>query len=169
MLAQADAIPIIHDAIVLRPGGRQCKPAVGKPRKTPYYHAVLLLTERTCHDLLSSFDCLSRSSSGRNAGHLPHLRLGWRPGRRPADQVGQRPTWKVGTASARITPDSPLWMAGYAGRDRPAEGKLHDLWVKVLILEAPNGRRAVMITNDVCGFSRQLRGHLCRPESSQPP
>ena len=120
MLAQADAIPIIHDAIVLRPGGRQCKPAVGKPRKTPYYHAVLLLTERTCHDLLSSFDCLSRSSSGRNAGHLPHLRLGWRPGRalRTKSAKGRH------GRSAPLRPGSRLtrlsgWRATPAATARP--------------------------------------------------
>jgi hypothetical protein len=71
------------------------------------------------------------------------------------------PTWKVGTASVRITPDKPLWMAGYGSRDHPAESKLHDLWVKVLALEAPGGHRAVLITSDVCGFSRVSYEAIC--------
>jgi neutral ceramidase len=28
--------------------------------------------------------------------------------------------WKLGTAQAKITPQEPLWLAGYGGRDRPA-------------------------------------------------
>ncbi len=64
------------------------------------------------------------------------------------------PAWKVGVAAIKITPDKPLWMAGYGGRDHPAQEKLHDLWVKVLALESPDGQRAALVTSDVCGFSR---------------
>ena len=35
--------------------------------------------------------------------------------------------WKAGVAKAVITPEQPLWMAGYGNRDHPAEGKVHDL------------------------------------------
>ena len=38
--------------------------------------------------------------------------------------------WKVGVAKVNITPENPMWMAGYASRDRPAQGKLTDLWAK---------------------------------------
>src|SRR5688572_410894 len=41
-------------------------------------------------------------------------------------------TWKAGVATVVITPDGPMWMAGYAARDKPAEGKLHDLKAKAL-------------------------------------
>jgi len=58
------------------------------------------------------------------------------------------PSWKTGIAKAKITPEKPVWMAGYAGRDHPAEGVLHDLWAKALALEAPDGHRAVIITSD---------------------
>jgi hypothetical protein len=40
--------------------------------------------------------------------------------------------WKSGVATAIITPETNLWMAGYANRDRPAEGVLQDLKVKAL-------------------------------------
>ena len=40
-----------------------------------------------------------------------------------------------------ITPDEPLWMAGYANRNKPCETKRHDLWVKALALEDPAGSR----------------------------
>jgi hypothetical protein len=44
------------------------------------------------------------------------------------------PAWKAGIAKAKITPEKPVWMAGYGSRDHPAEGLLHDLWVKALAL-----------------------------------
>ncbi|MDO9066371.1 MAG: hypothetical protein Q7U96_04735, partial [Chloroflexota bacterium] len=46
--------------------------------------------------------------------------------------VAAEPGWKAGLAKAVITPDKPLWMAGYGGRTAPAEGKQHDLWIRVL-------------------------------------
>jgi neutral ceramidase len=61
-------------------------------------------------------------------------------------------SWKAGIAKAKITPEKPVWMAGYAGRDHPAEGVLHDLWVKALALEAPDGHRAVLLTSDIVNF-----------------
>jgi neutral ceramidase len=79
----------------------------------------------------------------------------------PGLLAAQQPTWKAGTARAKITPKEPLWMAGYAGRDHPAEGTLHDLWVKVLALEDAQGHRAVVITSDVCGFSKTSYEAIC--------
>ncbi len=62
--------------------------------------------------------------------------------------------WKAGVARGSITPREPMWMAGYAARNHPAEGKLHDLWIKVLALEDAAGRLAVIVTSDLCGFSK---------------
>jgi len=70
--------------------------------------------------------------------------------------------WKVGLAKAKITPEEPLWMAGYAARTRPAEGTLHDLWIKVLALEAPGGGRAVVVTGDLLGFPHDMAEHVCK-------
>ncbi len=50
-------------------------------------------------------------------------------------------------------------MAGYAARDRPSEGALHDLWAKVLVLQDPVGRKAVLVTLDVCGIDRRAVPH----------
>lgn len=38
--------------------------------------------------------------------------------------------WKVGVASAKITPEQRLHMAGYTGRKKPAEGTEQDLIAK---------------------------------------
>ncbi|HBN76169.1 MAG TPA: hypothetical protein DD473_10185 [Planctomycetaceae bacterium] len=64
--------------------------------------------------------------------------------------------WKAGVGRVVITPEQPIWMSGYAGRDKPAEGKLHDLWVKAIALESGSGKRAVLISLDLVGISRQV-------------
>lgn len=79
----------------------------------------------------------------------------------PGPLVAQQRIWKAGTSRAKITPQQPLWMAGYGGRDHPAEGTLHDIWIKVLALEAADGRRGVVITSDVCGFSKITYETIC--------
>jgi neutral ceramidase len=66
------------------------------------------------------------------------------------------PGWKAGVATQVITPSQPQWMAGYAGRNKPAEGKLHDLYVKALALEDPRGQRLVLLTADLVGIPRHL-------------
>ena len=35
--------------------------------------------------------------------------------------------WKAGRAAVIITPEEPVWMAGYGSRTKPSEGKIHDL------------------------------------------
>ncbi|HEV3117833.1 MAG TPA: hypothetical protein VGY58_12320, partial [Gemmataceae bacterium] len=47
-------------------------------------------------------------------------------------------------------------MAGYGNRNRPAEGKLQDLHIKVLALEDPAGRKLVLMTSDLVGVPREL-------------
>src|SRR4051812_29107939 len=64
--------------------------------------------------------------------------------------------WKAGTARVAITPKEPMWMAGYGSRNKPSEGAVHDLWAKALVLEDPSGRKAALVTLDVCGISRPL-------------
>jgi hypothetical protein len=70
--------------------------------------------------------------------------------------------WRAGVAKGKITPEQPIWMSGYASRDRPAEGTLHDLWAKALWLEDGEGNGAVLITADVCGIDRELSQRVCR-------
>ena len=49
-----------------------------------------------------------------------------------------------------------MWMSGYGARNKPADGKLHDLWAKALVLEDSSGGRAVLVTLDLCGIDREL-------------
>jgi hypothetical protein len=68
----------------------------------------------------------------------------------------EAPTWKAGVAVQVITPAGPMWAAGYASRNKPSEGKEHDLYVKALALEGPAGNRAVVLTADLIGIPRSL-------------
>jgi hypothetical protein len=65
-------------------------------------------------------------------------------------------SWKAGTATIEITPTVPIWMAGYAARVKPAEGTELPLFAKALALEDEQGRRAVMVTTDLLGFSARF-------------
>lgn len=71
------------------------------------------------------------------------------------------PVWKVGIAQAKITPEKPLWLAGYAARDRPAEGTLHELWIKVLVLQSTDGGRAVFVASDLLGWPKDMSERVC--------
>ena len=65
-------------------------------------------------------------------------------------------SWQAGAARVVITPKQSLWMAGYAARDHPSEGTLHDLWAKALALRDPEGHTALLVTLDLCGIDRGL-------------
>jgi hypothetical protein len=76
-------------------------------------------------------------------------------------------TWKAGAASVVITPDAPMWMAGYAARDKPAQGKLQDLKAKALALEAPDGEKAVFVAMDLVGIPRDVSTAVCEGIASK--
>jgi neutral ceramidase len=68
--------------------------------------------------------------------------------------------WKAGVARTNITPTEPLWLSGYASRTNAADGKVTDLWVKVLALEDVNGHRAIILTSDLLGIPRGIYDHV---------
>jgi neutral ceramidase len=68
--------------------------------------------------------------------------------------------WKAGVAKVIVTPEESMWMAGYASRNKPSEGKVHDLFAKALAIEDPAGNRVVMVTTDLIGIPRELREWL---------
>ena len=68
--------------------------------------------------------------------------------------------WKAGVARTVVTPDQPLWMAGYAGRKAPAESKSQDLYAKALAIEDANGTRLIFLTMDLISVPRPLRDSL---------
>jgi len=74
--------------------------------------------------------------------------------------VNAQSQWKAGVARAKITPTTAMWMAGYAVRDHEAEGAMHDLWAKALVLEDAEGKRAVMVSTDLLGFPKALSDRI---------
>lgn len=69
--------------------------------------------------------------------------------------------WQAAVATADITPKQLMWMSGYASRNTPAEGTLHPLWAKALVLEDGEGGRAVLVTLDLVGIGRELSVEVC--------
>ena len=67
--------------------------------------------------------------------------------------------WSVGFARAAITPEKAMWMAGYAARDHRAEGRVHELFVRVCAIGEP---AAVLITLDLIGIDRETSQRICR-------
>jgi hypothetical protein len=61
--------------------------------------------------------------------------------------------WKAGLAKIAVTPRRSLWMAGFGARKKPSEGTLQELYAKALALEDQSGKRAVLLSSDLVGFS----------------
>ncbi len=70
----------------------------------------------------------------------------------PSAQAGYR----AGVGRADITPQGPIWMAGYGNRNKPSEGVEQPLKAKVLTLQHDEDPPLVLITADIIGFSREL-------------
>ena len=70
--------------------------------------------------------------------------------------LGLAGEWRVGIARTDITPAKLLWMRGYSARKHPAEGTLHPLWAKALVIEDRHRGRAVIVTADLVGIYRPM-------------
>jgi hypothetical protein len=68
--------------------------------------------------------------------------------------VAQPASLEVGIAVRDITPKLPIRLAGYAGRNRPADRVDHPLLVQALALKNPDGERFVLVALDNCEVSR---------------
>jgi neutral ceramidase len=84
-----------------------------------------------------------------------------------ADSQSAEKTWQAGVARVNVTPTKSMWLSGYGARDRPAEGKLTDLWAKALVLVDPDGKKAVLVTMDLIGIDRALSQRVCGAISKQ--
>lgn len=69
--------------------------------------------------------------------------------------------WQAGVARCVITPPEPMWMSGYASRDKPAQGKIHDLHAKAVVLQDPDGKQVVLVTLDLVGIDRGTSQQIC--------
>jgi neutral ceramidase len=64
--------------------------------------------------------------------------------------------FRAGAARIKITPDTPIWLSGYASRTHPSEGVLQDLWAKALVLDDGKDGRVVIVTIDLIGMPRSI-------------
>src|SRR3954468_12897142 len=85
----------------------------------------------------------------------PALLVGLLVAQSPARADDAAP-FRAGVAAKVITPTETLWMAGYANRTKPAEGKEHDLYVKALALTDADGTTLVLVTSDLIGLPREF-------------
>jgi len=69
--------------------------------------------------------------------------------------------WKMGVASAKITPERPVPMAGYAGRTKPFDLVEADIYAKAIAFEDAEGHRAVLVTSDLIGFTAAVAEGIC--------
>lgn len=78
-----------------------------------------------------------------------------------ASSVSAVDSWQAGVVTKIITPPQFMWMSGYASRDKPAQGKIHDLYAKALMLQDPAGRSCVIVTLDLVGIDRKTSQSIC--------
>ncbi|HWB52981.1 MAG TPA: neutral/alkaline non-lysosomal ceramidase N-terminal domain-containing protein [Tepidisphaeraceae bacterium] len=64
--------------------------------------------------------------------------------------------WNAGIASTIITPDESMWLAGYAKRTKPSQGKATELFTKALALEDAVGNRLVIVNADLIAMPREI-------------
>lgn len=69
-------------------------------------------------------------------------------------------TWKAGLAKIVITPERQMFASGYASRDHASQGKIHDLFARVCVLEDWKGYRACFISLDLIGIPKPMATRL---------
>jgi hypothetical protein len=78
-----------------------------------------------------------------------------------SESKAAEPEWKVGLAQVKITPERPVFLAGYASRNKPFERVESELYAKALALEDQQGHRVVLVTSDLIGFSAAVSEPIC--------
>jgi hypothetical protein len=79
----------------------------------------------------------------------------------PAVVHAGAPEWKAGLAKVKVTPEQPVFMSGYASRNKPYEKITADLYVKALVVEDKTGQKAVIVTSDLIGFPSAIAEPIC--------
>lgn len=79
----------------------------------------------------------------------------------PAISFAADAPFRAGAAKILITPETPMWMAGYGSRNHPAEGKVTELYAKALLLEGKEKQKLCLITLDLVGIDRELTHNIC--------
>lgn len=56
--------------------------------------------------------------------------------------AAETPPWKAGAAAVDITPEGPVWLAGFPKRTAPSTGVATPIFTKALAIEDSSGSRA---------------------------
>jgi hypothetical protein len=70
------------------------------------------------------------------------------------------PRWQAGVATIDITPEGPLWMAGFARRTQTSQGVAMPLHAKALALKCAGRPTAVLVTVDLLGVTDRIAGRV---------
>jgi hypothetical protein len=71
------------------------------------------------------------------------------------------PGWRIGLAQVKVTPSQPIFLDGYASRNKPFEKVENDLYVKAMVFEDQQKNRAVLVTSDLIGFTAAIAEPIC--------
>lgn len=64
--------------------------------------------------------------------------------------------YKAGVSAVDITPSGPIWLAGYASRNKPSTGVLQKLSAKALAIEDSRATKLIIVTTDLIGLPRTI-------------
>jgi hypothetical protein len=70
--------------------------------------------------------------------------------------------FKVGIGRKIVTPKAPAWLTGYAVRDKPADGVIHDLWAKAVAIKGNGKELVVIVSTDLLGLSHEVSEDVAR-------
>ena len=101
------------------------------------------------------------ASNRGNAGRWARVVIGLLAALTAAPAAAAEPDWKIGLAQVKITPERPVFLAGYASRNKPFTKVEADLYAKALALEDREGHRAVLVTSDLIGFPAAVAEPIC--------
>src|SRR5918993_5491248 len=77
-----------------------------------------------------------------------------------ANPLAQQAGWRAATATVDITPETSLWMAGFARRTQPSQGVAMPLHAKALALRRAGGAACVLVTADLLGLTARITGRI---------
>ncbi len=69
--------------------------------------------------------------------------------------------WRVGAATRTITPEEPMWMAGFAKRDEPADGAIHDLSARAVAIDDGN-TVCTIVSVEILFVTGEIRERVAR-------
>ncbi len=72
--------------------------------------------------------------------------------------------WRIGLAGVCITPEEPVWLHGYAVKNRfqPFDGVLDDVYAGAMAIQSEGGEPAVLIAADLCVLREPEETALCK-------